>query len=245
MEDPTTAQIFLSEFTGTALLLLLGAGVCATNNLNKSKGKAGGWLLINFGWGLAVFVGVYAAWRTGGHLNPAVTIALAIADKDLATGVPATAGNIAIYIVAQLLGAFVGAVLAWAAFKKQFDATEDPGAILGTFSTGPEVRSYGWNVVTEALGTFVLIAFVLVAGNTPAQVGPLAVALVIVAIGASLGGPTGYAINPARDLGPRIAHAVLPIPHKGSSDWAYSWVPIVGPIVGAIAAALIIPPIVG
>lgn len=245
METYTTAQIFLSEFTGTAILILLGAGVCATVNLNKSKGKGGGWLLINFGWGLAVFTGVYVAWRTGGHLNPAVTVALAVAGKDLATGVPATTGNIAIYIIAQVLGAFVGAVLAWVAFKKQFDETEDPAAILGTFSTAPEIRSYGWNTATEALGTFVLIAFVLINGNTPTQVGPLAVALIIVAIGASLGGPTGYAINPARDLGPRIAHAILPIPHKGSSDWAYSWVPIVGPLIGAVLAALIIPPLVG
>lgn len=245
MDTPTMGQIFLSEFTGTALLILLGAGVCATVNLNKSKGKGGGWLLINFGWGLAVFVGVYAAWRTGGHLNPAVTIAQVIAGNDLATGVPATVGNVAVYIVAQLTGAIVGAILAWVAFKKQFDETEDPAAILGTFSTGPSVRSYGWNVATEAIGTFVLIAFVLVSGNSPTEIGPLAVALVIVAIGASLGGPTGYAINPARDLGPRIAHAILPIPHKGSSDWSYSWVPVVGPLIGAAIAALIIPPMIG
>lgn len=245
MDTPTMAQIFLSEYVGTTLLLLLGAGVCATVNLNKSKGKGGGWLLINFGWGLAVFVGVYAAWRTGGHLNPAVTIAQVIAGNDLATGVPATAGNVAIYLVAQFLGAFTGAVLAWVAFKKQFDDTEDPGAILGTFSTGPEVKSYGWNLATEAIATFVLIAFVLVSGKTPTQIGPLAVAFVVVAIGASLGGPTGYAINPARDFGPRVAHAVLPIPHKGDSNWSYAWVPIVGPIIGAAIAALVIPPLVG
>lgn len=245
MDAPTTLQIFLSEFTGTALLILLGAGVCATVTLPKSKGKDGGWLLINFGWGLAVFIGVYAAWRTGGHLNPAVTIAQLIAGNDLAAGVPATATNVLVYIVAQLLGAIVGAILAWAAFKKHYDEETNPAAILGTFATGPGIRSYGWNCVTEAFGTFVLIAFVLVSGKTPTEVGPLAVALVIVSIGASLGGPTGYAINPARDLGPRIAHAILPIPNKGGSDWAYSWVPIVGPIIGAAVAALVIPPLVG
>ncbi len=245
MDTPTMAQIFLSEFTGTAVLLLLGAGVCATVNLNKSKGKGGGWLLINFGWGLAVFLGVYTAWRTGGHLNPAVTIAQVIAGNDLATGVPATASNVAVYIVAQFLGAFVGAVLAWVAFKKQFDATEDEGAILGTFATGAEVHAPIWNLATEAIATFVLITFVLVAGNSGGDLGPLAVAFVIVSIGASLGGPTGYAINPARDFSPRLAHAVLPIANKGSSHWEYAWIPIVGPIIGAAIAALIIPAMVG
>ena len=245
-------DVFASEFFGTTMLLLLGAGVVATNLLPKSKGRGGGWLMINWGWGLAVFVGVYAAWKTGGHLNPAVTVAKVVAywfDPEVtlngaavgsATAVDVTFGNVLVYIAAQFLGAFVGAVLAYLAFKKQFDQDCDPALKLGVFSTGPEVRSYGWNLVTEAIGTAVLIVFVMVAGGTPSAVGPLAVALVIVGIGASLGGPTGYAINPARDLGPRIAHAVLPIKGKGGSDWGYAWVPVVGPIIGAVVAVVVV-----
>ena len=245
-------DVFASEFFGTTMLLLLGAGVVATNLLPKSKGRGGGWLMINWGWGLAVLVGVYAAWKTGGHLNPAVTVAKVVAywfDPAVtlngaavgsATAVDVTFGNVLVYFAAQFLGAFVGAVLAYLAFKKQFDQDCDPALKLGVFSTGPEVRSYGWNLVTEAIGTAVLIVFVMVAGGTPSAVGPLAVALVIVGIGASLGGPTGYAINPARDLGPRIAHAVLPIKGKGGSDWGYAWVPVVGPIIGAVVAVVVV-----
>lgn len=251
--EPTAWDIFSSEFLGCVILILLGAGVCATNNLAKSKGRSGGWLMINFGWGLAVFLGVYAAWKTGGHLNPAVTIAKVVANAfDPAVtlngyalgagGVAVTVVNVLIYIAAQLVGSFIGAVLAFLAFKKQFDASGDvdPGLKLGVFATAPEVRSYGWNFLTEAIGTAVLITFVLVAGGTPTAVGPLAVALVIVVIGTSVGGPTGYAINPTRDLAPRIAHAVLPIKGKGTSDWAYSWVPIFGPLAGAIVATVIV-----
>ena len=245
-------DVFASEFFGTTMLLLLGAGVVATNLLPKSKGRGGGWLMINWGWGLAVFVGVYAAWKTGGHLNPAVTVAKVVAywfDPEVtlngaavgsATAVDVTFGNVLVYFAAQFLGAFVGAVLAYLAFKKQFDQDCDPALKLGVFSTGPEVRSYGWNLATEAIATSVLIVFVMVAGGTPIDVGPLAVALVIVGIGASLGGPTGYAINPARDLGPRIAHAVLPIKGKGGSDWGYAWVPVVGPIIGAVVAVVVV-----
>ena len=245
-------DVFASEFFGTTMLLLLGAGVVATNLLPKSKGRGGGWLMINWGWGLAVFVGVYAAWKTGGHLNPAVTVAKVVAywfDPEVtlngaavgsATAVDVTFGNVLVYFAAQFLGAFVGAVLAYLAFKKQFDQDCDPALKLGVFSTGPEVRSYGWNLATEAIATAVLIVFVMVAGGTPTAVGPLAVALVIVGIGASLGGPTGYAINPARDLGPRVAHAVLPIKGKGSSDWGYAWVPVVGPIIGAVVAVVVV-----
>ena len=249
----TTGQIFWSEFLGTAVLLLLGGGVVATNLLPKSKGKGGGWLLINWGWGLAVFAGVYVAFRTGGHLNPPVTIAKVIAylffDPDHTTlnGVPATmdgtalvtGSNVAVYIIAQFLGAFVGAVLCWLTFKKHFDEDCDPALKLGVFSTGPEIRSYGWNCLTEAIGTAVLVLWVFVSGHTETAVGPLGVALIIVVIGNSLGGPTGYAINPARDLGPRIAHAILPIKGKGGSDWGYSWVPVVGPIVGAIVGTVV------
>ena len=245
-------DVFASEFFGTTMLLLLGAGVVATNLFPKSKGRGGGWLMINWGWGLAVFVAVYAAWKTGGHLNPAVTVAKVVAywfDPEVtlngaavgsATAVDVTFGNVLVYLAAQFLGAFVGAVLAYLAFKKQFDQDCDPALKLGVFSTGPEVRSYGWNLATEAIATAVLIVFVMVAGGTPSAVGPLAVALVIVGIGASLGGPTGYAINPARDLGPRIAHAVLPIKGKGGSDWGYAWVPVVGPIIGAVVAVVVV-----
>ncbi|WP_314129668.1 MIP/aquaporin family protein [Schaalia odontolytica] len=241
---PTTAQIFWSEFLGTAVLLLLGGGVVATNLLPKSKGKGGGWLLINWGWGLAVFAGVYVAFRSGGHLNPAVTIAKVVgymfdSEVTLAGAIPVTGMNVAVYIVAQFLGAFVGAILCWLTFKKHFDEDCDAALKLGVFSTGPEIRSYGWNCFTEAIGTAVLILWIWVSGYTETAVGPLGVALIIVAIGNSLGGPTGYAINPARDLGPRIAHAILPIKGKGGSDWGYSWVPVVGPIIGAIIGTVL------
>lgn len=240
MQTVSLGSIFLSEFLGTMFLILLGVGVVATHLLTKSKGKGGGWLMINFGWGLAVFVGVYVAYGTGGHLNPAVTLGLWAAGKtEFMPGIPVNLATICTYIVAQFLGAFVGAVLAWLVYKKQYDEHENQAEILGTFCTGPEIRSYGWNVVTEAIATFVLVAWVLVSGCTKTAVGPLAVAMVIVAIGASLGGPTGYAINQARDLGPRIAHAVLPIKGKGGSDWSYAWVPVVGPTIGGILAGVV------
>ena len=159
--------------------------------------------------------------------------------KDLANGIPATASNIIIYILAQFAGAFVGAVLCWLAYKQHYDEDCDPALKLGTFATGPEIRNPLWNTITEAIGTWVLVLWVIISGFTQGvTIGPLAVALLIVSIGASLGGPTGYAINPARDLSPRIAHAVLPIKGKGGSDWGYSWVPVVGPIIGAVLAAL-------
>jgi len=225
----SNGEIFISEFTGTAMLLLLGCGVVATAILKGSKGEGGGWLLINFGWGLGVFVGVYVAFRAGGHLNPAVTLAI------LMNG-GITFSQALIYWAAELVGAFLGAVLCWLAYKEHFDAEEDPALKLAVFSTGPAMRNYAWNTITEIIGTFVLIFWVLVAGGTPSGLGPLAVALVVVGIGASLGGPTGYAINPARDLMPRVAHAVLPIKGKGDSDWGYSWVPVVGPLLGAVIA---------
>ena len=227
----TNGAIFISEFSGTAMLTLLGCGVVATAVLKGSKGFNGGWLLINFGWGLAVFAGVYVAFRSGGHLNPAVTVAqLIVGTIDFAQAI--------VYWVAEFLGAFVGAVIAWLAFKQHFDAEEDPATKLGVFATGPAIRNYGWNTVTEVIATFVLVFVVLISGGTPSGLGPLFVALLVVGIGASLGGPTGYAINPARDLGPRIAHAVLPIRGKGGSDWGYAWVPIVGPMIGGIFGAL-------
>lgn len=229
-------QIFLYEFLGTAALLLLGGGVVANAILKGTKGNGGGFLMINFGWGLAVFVGVYVAFKTGAHLNPAVSLAMLMKGVDNG-GIDFA--QFLTYSGAQLLGAFVGAVLCWLAYREHFDAEEDAATKLGVFSTGPAIRSYGWNVVTEALATFVLIFWILVSGGSPSGLGPLAVALVVVGIGASLGGPTGYAINPARDLGPRIAHAILPIKGKGDSDWGYSWVPIVGPFIGAALAFLV------
>lgn len=233
-------EVFLSEFLGTAVLLLLGAGVVANVVLPKTKGNNGGWLLINFGWGLAVFAGVYVAFKTGAHLNPAVTLGIWAAGKDeFAPGIEVNAANGFVYIAAQMAGAAIGAALAYLAYKKHFDEEAPPADKLAVFSTGPAIRSYGWNFVTEVIATFVLVFWVVVSGNTPAEIGPLGVALVVVAIGASIGGPTGYAINPARDLGPRIAHALLPIKGKGSSDWSYAWVPVLGPAVGGILGGLL------
>ena len=238
--DVTLGQVFVSEVIGTGLLLLLGAGVVANVILPKNKGFNGGWLLINFGWGLAVFVGVYAAWRSGAHLNPAVTLGLlANGVEEYAPGVPVDTATTLTYLGGEMVGAFLGAILAFLAYKKHFDEDADAATKLAVFSTGPAIRSYGWNVVTEIIGTFVLVYIVIQFGNTPSGLGPLAVALLVVGIGASLGGPTGYAINPARDLGPRIAHALLPIKGKGSSDWSYSWVPVVGPIIGGVIAGLV------
>ncbi|MBL8925044.1 MAG: aquaporin family protein [Pseudonocardia sp.] len=228
----TNGQIFLYETLGTATLLLLGAGVVATVALRDSKGFAGGWLLVNFGWGLGVYMGVYVAFPTGAHLNPAVTVSQLMMGN--ITGVQSI-----FYFLGEFVGAFLGAVLAWVAFKKHFDAEEDPGAKLGVFATAPAIRSLGWNLATEAIGTFVLIFLILVSGGTPTQVGPLFVALVVLGIGNSLGGPTGYAINPTRDLAPRIAHALLPIKDKGGSDWGYAWVPVVGPLIGSVIATLL------
>lgn len=230
----------LSEFLGTATLLLLGAGVVANVVLPRTKGNSGGWLLINFGWGLAVFTAVYVAFKSGAHINPAVTLGIWASDKaEFAPGIEVNAANGFLYISAQIAGAAVGATLAFLTYKKHFDQDAEPATKLAVFSTGPELRSYGWNFLTEVVGTFVLVFWVVVSGNTPAEIGPLGVALVVVAIGASLGGPTGYAINPARDLGPRIAHALLPIRGKGSSDWAYAWVPVLGPAVGGILGGLV------
>jgi len=243
------SHAFISEILGTGMLVLLGTGVVANVILPKNKGFDGGWLLINFGWGLAVFSGVFVAFKSGAHLNPAVTIGLWVADQPFykTTGpggqvtatLNPTAGNAAWYILAQLIGAIIGAVVCWLAYKKHFDEQADPATKLAVFSTGPAIRSYAWNFITEVIATFVLVFVILAFGPTPSGLGPLAVALLVVGIGASLGGPTGYAINPARDLGPRIAHAFLPIPGKGSSDWSYAWVPVIGPIVGGILAALL------
>ncbi|MFV0559252.1 MAG: MIP/aquaporin family protein [Enterococcus sp.] len=222
----------MGEFIGTMILILLGDGVCAAVNLNKSKAQGAGWIVIAFGWGMAVTMAVYISGFMGpAHLNPAVSIAMAM------TG--AIGWNLVVpFILAQLLGAFVGAVLVWLAYLSHWDETKDQAAILGTFATGPAIRKYPANVLTELIGTFVLVLGLLAFGQNSFAAGTnvFAVGGLILAIGLSLGGPTGYAINPARDLGPRIAHAVLPITNKGTSDWKYSWVPVFGPMVGAIAA---------
>ncbi|GAB7302771.1 aquaporin family protein [Clavibacter michiganensis subsp. michiganensis] len=236
--------IFLSETVGTALLVLLGCGVVANVALIKSKGLAGGTLMVNFGWGLAVFAGVTVSYASGAHLNPAVTLGL------LAAGKIEDVASVPVYILAQMVGAIIGAVFCWLAYKQHFDEEPDAATKLGVFSTGPSIRNYAWNLVTEIIGTFVLVIVILgfsLANNpdsdasTPAglsALGAIPVALLVVGIGASLGGPTGYAINPARDLGPRIAHAILPIKGKGSSDWSYAWVPVAGPAIGGVLAGL-------
>lgn len=230
---------FISEVMGTGMLILLGAGVVANVILPKNKGFDGGWLLINFGWGLAVFSGVYVAYKSGAHLNPAVTIGIWTSGaEEFATGIPVTAANGFLYVTAEMAGAALGAGLAFLAYKKHFDEDADPGTKLAVFSTGPAIRSYGWNFITELIATFVLVFVILAFAKTPAELGAIPVALLVIGIGASLGGPTGYAINPARDLGPRIAHALLPIRGKGSSDWAYSWVPVLGPLAGGALAGL-------
>ena len=225
---------FLGEFIGTMLLIIMGDGVVANVVLNKTKGNNSGWIVITFGWAMAVFLGVYASNSLGGsgHLNPAVTIAMtAFSDFDPAL--------LPIYIGAQFAGAITGAVVVWIAYKQHFDATADGDSKLAVFCTGPAIRSSAHNLMTEIIGTFVL-AFGALAMSKPAStlgtLDALPVALLVFGIGLSLGGPTGYAINPARDLGPRIAHFILPLKNKRNSDWAYSWIPIVGPVIGALIA---------
>jgi glycerol uptake facilitator protein len=243
----SSSDIFIGETIGTAILILLGGGVCA------------GWLAITFGWGFAVLTAVYtSAPLSGAHLNPAVTLALAIKDKDFS--------NLPTYWGGQLLGAMIGATLVWLAYYGQFHAhltdkeiVGGPGAqataakaveaqekgagpVLGVFSTGPEIRNVVQNLATEIIGTVVLVLAVLTQGlndkgNGLGTLGALITSLVVVGIGLSLGGPTGYAINPARDLGPRLVHALLPLPNKGGSDWSYAWIPVVGPLIGAAIAA--------
>ncbi len=248
---------FIAEIVGTALLIILGDGVVANVVLRNSKGSDSGWIVITTGWGLAVFTAVFVVGQySGAHINPAVTIGLAVGDSfgdEFFTGW----GDVPLYIGAQMIGAFIGAVIVWLAYKRQFDETEDADGKLAVFSTAPAIRDYPWNVVTEAIGTFVLVlgVFAITGFGLEAEgaqaiegarfdvdagaLGALPVALLVWVIGLGLGGPTGYAINPARDLGPRIAHLLLPIPGKRDSDWAYAWVPIVGPIIGGIVAALL------
>jgi len=226
---------FIGEFIGTAMLIIIGDGVVANVVLNKTKGHNSGWIVITFGWAMAVFMGVYASNNLGGggHLNPAVTIALALF-KGFESEM------ILPYVAGQLSGAFFGSIVVWVAYKQHFDATEDKDLKLAVFCTGPAIRSIPHNLLTEIIGTVVLTFAALAMSPSAASLGTLdalPVALVVLGIGLALGGPTGYAINPARDLGPRVAHFILPIKGKRDSDWSYSWIPIVGPIVGALLAA--------
>ena len=237
MDTTSLWTVFGSEVLGTAVLILLGVGVVANVVLPKTYGNGSGWIVIIFGWGIGVFAGVYAGASSGAHLNPAVTVGLAVSGADeYAPGVAITIASTLVYFAGEFLGAFLGAVLAFLAYRAHYNHPEAAGTQLATFSTGPAIKSTVDNVITEVIGTFVLVYIILRFGDTPTEIGPLAVALLVVGIGASLGGPTGYAINPARDLGPRIAHAVLPIRGKGGNNWGYAWVPVVGPLIGAVLA---------
>jgi glycerol uptake facilitator protein len=228
---------FLGEFIGTALLIILGAGVVANVVLSKTKGQNSGWIVITFGWAMAVFVGVYTSTTLGGkgHLNPAFTIAVSLfGDFD--------SSLLGTYLAAQFGGAFTGAVVAWLAYKQHFDETADKELKLAVFCTAPAIRNPLNNLVAEIIGTFVLVLGALLMSKPVSSAGALdalPVALLVLGIGISLGGPTGYAINPARDLGPRIAHFILPIPGKRDSDWSYAWIPVVGPIIGGLIAAFL------
>jgi glycerol uptake facilitator protein len=233
-------QNYLAEFVGTLILVLLGDGVVAAVLLRNSKAEHSGWIVITFGWGMAVAIAVYAVFAiSGAHINPAVTIGLASIGAFPWAQVPG-------YIIAQLLGAFVGAVLVWITYFDHWKETDDPVLKLGVFSTIPQIRNTVPNFITEVIGTAMLLfGVVAIVANIP-KIGspvftigllPLIIGFLVLAIGLSLGGPTGYAINPARDLGPRIAHAILPIPGKGDSQWSYGWIPVVAPIVGGIIGA--------
>jgi glycerol uptake facilitator protein len=245
-------QTFLAEFVGTALLILLGNGVVANVVLPNTKGSGSGWIVITFGWGMAVFVAVWCVGPiSGAHINPAVTIGLAVAEKFPTSEVPG-------YVAAQLLGAIFGAAIVFLFYGDHYAASNDPDAKLATFATTPAIRNFPRNLFSEVVGTSVLVLAALLAVDpsitmTPGAeiepansmkiglgtLGALPVGLLVLAIGLSLGGTTGYAINPARDLGPRIAHALLPIPGKQGSDWSYAWVPVVGPLLGAVVAVLL------
>jgi glycerol uptake facilitator protein len=228
-------QAYLGEFIGTMILIILGDGVVAGVLLRNSKAENSGWVVITLGWGMAVAVAVYCVVQfSGAHINPAVSIGFAVTG-----GLPWA--QLPGYIIAQFLGAFVGAVLVWLAYLPHWAETADPGLKLGVFCTAPAIYNTPANLVTEIIGTFMLVfgVFGIIANELATGLAPLLIGLLVLGIGLSLGGPTGYAINPARDLGPRIAHAVLPIAGKGSNDWGYSWIPVVGPIIGGILGAIL------
>jgi glycerol uptake facilitator protein len=234
-EEEELLSIFGAEVIGTGLLILLGDGVVAAVLLNHSKAQNGGWIVITFGWGMAVMVAVFAvAQFSGAHLNPAVTLGFAVEGRT-------DWGDVPEYLAGEFVGAFIGATLVYLSYLPHWRETEDPGLKLAVFCTAPAIRNPVANIITEVVGTFVLVfgvmAFFADKATAATGLGGLLVGLLVLAIGLSLGGPTGYAINPARDLGPRIMHAVLPIAGKGSSDWGYSWIPVVGPLVGGALAA--------
>src|SRR5829696_593585 len=243
-------QAYIGEFIGTMILIILGDGVVAGVLLRNSKAENSGWIVITFGWGMAVAVAVYCVFPfSNAQINPAVTLGLAVTGQF--SGPFSSWAVVPGYLIAQFLGAFVGGVIVWLAYLPHWPETEDEGLKLGVFCTAPAIYNTPANLITEIVGTFVLVFGVLgitanavAAGGDPGAViasgiNPLLVGLIVLGIGLSLGGPTGYAINPARDLGPRIAHAILPIDGKGGNDWGYSWIPVVGPIVGGILGALL------
>jgi glycerol uptake facilitator protein len=233
-------QAYIAEFIGTMILIILGDGVVAGVLLRNSKAENSGWIVITFGWAMAVAVAVYCVFQfSGGYINPAVTIGAAVTGGLEWAVVPG-------YLIAQFLGAFVGGVIVWLAYLPHWPETEDEGLKLGVFCTAPAIYNTPANLITEIIGTFILVfgvfgifAYSGEVGGSAAALNPLLVGLLVLGIGLSLGGPTGYAINPARDLGPRIAHAVLPIAGKGGNDWGYSWIPVVGPIIGGIIGAVL------
>ncbi|GAB3178320.1 MIP/aquaporin family protein [Telluribacter humicola] len=235
---------FIGELIGSLVLLLLGNGVVANVVLKQTKGEGGGWIVITTGWAFAVVMGVFTANAFGSpdaHINPAVTLAFAVLHNDYS--------QVVSYISAQMIGAFLGAILVWVYYLPHWKATPDPGDKLACFATAPAIRTNGPNFISEALATWVLIVGIVAisragaipeSGAIPSGLGPYLVGLLVWSVGLSLGGSTGYAINPARDLGPRVAHAILPIPDKGHSDWGYAWIPVVAPMVGAALAAIML-----
>jgi glycerol uptake facilitator protein len=227
-------QAYLGEFIGTMILIILGDGVVAGVLLRNSKAENSGWIVITLGWGMAVAVAVYCVVQfSGAHINPAVTLGFAVSGQFDWAMVPG-------YLIAQFLGAFVGAVIVWLSYLPHWAETADPGLKLGVFSTAPAIYNTPANIITEIVGTFVLVfgVFGIIANDLAGGLAPLLIGLLVLGIGLSLGGPTGYAINPARDLGPRIAHAVLPIAGKGGSDWGYAWIPVIAPIIGGILGGI-------
>jgi glycerol uptake facilitator protein len=232
---------YLAEMVGTAIIILFGGGVVAGSVLNKSKSQNSGWIVITVAWAIGVTLGIYAsAQYSGAHLNPAVTLALASSGKFSWALVPG-------YILSQFIGAMIGAGLVWLAYIAHFDHTEDQGAKLAVFSTGPAIKHTGANFATEFIATFILLFVIMALGATKYAdgFGPVATGLLILGLGLSFGGPTGYALNPARDLGPRIMHAILPIKNKGTSDWSYAWIPVVAPICGAVSGVFVYTSIFG
>ncbi len=227
---------FIAEFVGTMFLITIGNGVVANVVLDKTKGNNSGWIVITIAWAMAVFIGVYAASHgSDAHLNPAVTIAMACFKDFKWTEVP-------VYLAGQMCGAMLGSLLVYFSYKQHYDETKNADLILATFSTSPAIKGNFYNLITEVIGSFFLIfgvLFIAKPGSSLGALDALPVALLVLAIGLGLGGPTGYAINPARDLGPRIVHAMLPMKNKGGSNWGYSWIPVIGPIIGGVIAAML------